>query len=77
MKFRSAGDKHAEPPSCRFLLDKSQEKGDERDHKQGNPVVRRKLLSFPIYCYMPSPVNVFPLPSEIKVIVTETGAENA
>lgn len=27
MKFKSAGDKHIEPSSCRFLLDKREEKG--------------------------------------------------
>lgn len=58
-KSRSAGAKHVEPPSCRFVLDKSEEKGAERDHKQGNPVERGKMLSYPIYCYMPISVNVF------------------
>lgn len=27
LKFRSAGDKHVEPSSCRFLLDRREEKG--------------------------------------------------
>lgn len=75
LKLGSAGNKHIEAPSCRFLLGKSEEKGDKSDHKQGNPVVRGKMLSYPIDCYVPSPVNVFPLPSEIKVIITGTGAE--
>lgn len=74
MQFGSAGDKDVEPPSCRYLLDKSQEKGDGRVHKQRNPVVRGKMLSYPICSCMSIPVNVFPLPSEIKVIITGTGA---
>lgn len=75
MQFGSTGDKDIEPRSCRFLLDKSQEKGDGRVHKQRNPVVRGKMLSYPICSCMPIPVNVFPLPSEIKAIITGTGAE--
>lgn len=74
LKFRSAGDKHVEPSSCRFLLDKREEKGIR------GIIIKGALKWEERCCHIPFTVTcllllIVLLPSEIKVTLTGAGAD--